>query len=132
MKIGEVARECGVSVDTIRHYEAKGVIGAAPRDGSGYRHYADDVIERVRLVRRALKLGFTLDELCRIFRRRAEGKPPCREVRALAGRKLHDVDARIAELIALRDSLASTIETWDQRLSVTAEDEAAHLLEDLR
>jgi len=132
MKIGEVARECGVSVDTVRHYEAKGVIGAAPRDGSGYRHYGADVIERVRLVRRALKLGFTLDELCRIFRRRAEGKPPCREVRALAGRKLHDVDARIAELIALRDSLASTIETWDQRLSVTAEDEAAHLLEDLR
>lgn len=132
MKIGEVARECGVSVDTIRHYEAKGVLDAASRDASGYRHYPPDVIERVRLIRRALKLGFLLDELGRIFRRRAEGKAPCREVRALAERKLHDVDARISELIALRDSLASTIENWDQRLSATAEGEAAHLLEDLR
>lgn len=132
MKIGDVARECGVSVDTIRHYEAKGVIAAASRDASDYRHYQPDVIERVRLIRRALKLGFLLDELSRIFRRRAEGKAPCREVRALAERKLHDVEARIAELIALRDSLASTIATWDQRLSATAEGEAAHLLEDLR
>jgi len=132
MKIGEVASECGVSVDTIRHYEAKGVIVAASRDASGYRHYPPEVIERVRVIRRALKLGFLLDELSRIFRTRAEGKPPCREVRALAERKLHDVDARIAELIALRDSLASTIENWDQRLSATAEGEAAHLLEDLR
>ena len=132
MKIGDVARACGVSVDTIRHYEARGVIAAAPRDASGYRDYPPDVIERVRMIRRALQLGFSLDELCRIFKQRAAGKAPCREVRSLAERKLRDVETRIAELTALRASLASTIENWDQRLSATAEGEAAHLLEDLR
>jgi len=132
MKIGEVASACGVSVDTIRHYEARGVLPRCERDASGYRRYAPEAIERVRLIRRALQLGFTLDELCRIFRQRAAGKAPCREVRALAERKLRDVETRIGELIALRDSLASTIERWDERLSATAEGTAAHLLEDLR
>ena len=132
MKIGDVAQACGVSVDTIRHYETRGVIAAVPRDASGYRDYSPDVIERVRMIRRALQLGFSLDELGRIFKQRAAGKAPCREVRALAERKLRDVETRIAELTALRASLASTIEQWDERLSATAEGEAAHLLEDLR
>jgi DNA-binding transcriptional MerR regulator len=132
MKIGDIASACGVSADTIRHYEARGVIATVPRDASGYRDYAPDVIERVRMIRRALQLGFSLDELCRIFKQRAAGKAPCREVRALAERKLHDVETRIVELTALRASLASTIEQWDERLSATAEGEAAHLLEDLR
>ncbi|HEY4640856.1 MAG TPA: heavy metal-responsive transcriptional regulator [Thermoanaerobaculia bacterium] len=129
MKIGDVARACGVSADTIRYYEARGVIAAIPRDASGYRDYPPEVIERVRMIRRSMRLGFTLDELARIFKQRAAGKAPCREVRALAERKLRDVETRIAELNALRESLASTIETWDERLSATAEGEAAHLLE---
>jgi DNA-binding transcriptional MerR regulator len=132
MKIGEVARECGVSVDTIRHYEARGVLARCERDASGYRRYRREAIERVRLIRRALQLGFTIDELSRIFRQRAAGKAPCREVRALAERKLREVETRIGELLALRDSLATTIERWDERLGATAEGEAAHLLEDLR
>ena len=132
MKIGEVARECGVSVDTIRHYEARGVLAPCERDASGYRRYPREAIERVRLIRRALQLGFTIDELSRIFRQRAAGKAPCREVRALAERKLREVETRIGELLALRDSLSTTIERWDERLGATAEGEAAHLLEDLR
>jgi DNA-binding transcriptional MerR regulator len=131
MKIGEIASACGVSVDTIRHYEARGAIAAVPRDGSGYRDYPPGVIERVQMIRRALQLGFSLDELGRIFKQRAAGKAPCREVRALAERKLRDIETRIAELTALRASLASTIEHWDERLSATAEGEAAHLLENL-
>jgi len=132
MKIGEVASACGVSVDTIRHYEARGVIATAARDASGYRNYTAEMIERVRIVRRALQLGFSLDELARIFRQRASGHAPCREVRALAERKLREVETRIGELLALRDSLTSTIERWDERLGATAEGKAAHLLEDLR
>ena len=129
---GEVARACGVSADTIRHYERRGVIAAAQRDAGGYRRYPAAVVGRVLMVRRALRLGFSLDELCRILRKRAAGMPPCHEVRALAECKLRDVDARIADLTELRRTLTSTLEEWDRRLAMTAEGEPAHLLESLR
>src|SRR5947207_15644650 len=122
MKIGDIASACGVSPDTIRHYEARGVISAVPRDASGYRDYSPDLIERVRMIRRALQLGFSLDELCRIFKQRAAGKAPCREVRALAERKLPDVETRHADLAALRAPLASTVEHGDERPRPPGED----------
>ena len=125
---GQVARACGVSDDTIRHYERKGVIDKAVRDDSGYRRYEASAIDRVRLVRRALAIGFTLDELARIFRQRSSGRPPCREVRALAERKLHDLEIRLAELLNVRETLLMTIAAWDARLASSGQ-EPAHLLE---
>jgi len=129
--VAEVARACGVSTDTIRHYERKGVIPAAERGANGYRRYPRETIEAVGRARRALALGFTLDELARLFRQRAAGKPPCREVRALAAGKLEEVDVRIASLLALREELRGLIETWDARLAATPAGEPARLLERL-
>ena len=129
---GEVARACGVSLDTIRHYERVGVIDQAHRESNGYRRYAPDTIDRVRTVRRALRLGFTLEELARIFRQRSSGRPPCREVRALAAQKLRDLDSRLAELLTLRETLISTLTAWDDILGATAEGQPAHLLEMLQ
>lgn len=130
--IGDVARACEVSNDTIRHYEEKGVIPGVIRDENGYRRYPSATIDRVRVVRRALKIGFTLDELARIFTRRASGQPPCRGVADLAAKKLVGLDERIDELILLRKSLSETLESWKQQLSSTEENELAHLLESLK
>ncbi len=129
--ISDVARACGVSADTIRHYERRGAIPPAVRGPNRYRRYADATIARVKMVRRALAIGFTIDELARLFRKRAAGAPPCREVRAMAERKLAEVDARIAEMSALRETLAATIRDWDARLERTGEGAAAMLLESL-
>jgi MerR family copper efflux transcriptional regulator len=129
--IGAVARACGVSDDTVRHYEKRGLITPIERTAAGYRCYSPDVVERIRLIRRALRLGFTLDELHRIFRQRAAGSSPCRQVRALAAQKLHELDEQIAELVALRASLADTLTNWDRRLNETADGQPAHLLETL-
>jgi MerR family copper efflux transcriptional regulator len=131
LRIGDIAAACGVSVDTIRHYERKGVLGGVARDGSGYRRYPPDTIDRVRVVRRALSIGFTLDELARIYRQRASGQPPCRGVRALAARKLTELDQRIEELLKLRAAMSGTLESWDRRLANLEEGEAAHLLDTL-
>jgi DNA-binding transcriptional MerR regulator len=131
MSIGDVARACGVSVDTIRWYEKQGVLAPAQRARNGYRVYSAEAVERVRVVRRAIAVGFSVAELARIFRQRAAGKPPCREVRALAARKLDELDARIGELTALRAQLAAIAEDWDARLSATAEGEAALLIESI-
>ena len=128
LSVGDVARACGVSVDTIRHYEKKGVISGVVRDGSGYRRYPPDVPARVRGIRRAIALGFTLDDLARIFRKRAAGKAPCREVRNLAAEKLKDVEEQIAELIALRAALQETIRGWDDRLASATDGTFVNLL----
>src|SRR5947209_19688112 len=103
--IGELATLCGVSTDTIRHYESLGVIAPAERGGNGYRRFPRAAADRVRLIRRAIAIGFTLDEMARIFRRRESGSAPCREVRALAGEKLAQLARRIEEMHALRAEL---------------------------
>lgn len=131
LRIGEVAKACGLSVDTIRHYEQLGVIPQPSRDGNGYRRYPQTTIARVMIVRRALQIGFRLEELARIFRIRAAGKTPCHEVRALAARKLTELDERIAAMQSLRVALAATIESWSARLDATPPGELAHLLESL-
>jgi DNA-binding transcriptional MerR regulator len=131
LRIGDIAREVGVSVDTIRHYERKGVLGSVERDPSGYRRYPAGTLQRVKMIRRALAIGFSLAELARILRQRDGGTPPCRNVRALAGEKLADLDRRIAEMTAMRAELAGIDEEWDERLAATREGEAALLLERL-
>ncbi len=129
MTTGEVARACGVSVDTIRHYERLGVIPAAARGANGYRRYDEEAVDRVNLVRRAVAIGFSLDEIARIFRQLAAGRPPCREVREMAAGKLAELDRRIAEMIAMRDELESVIDHWDAQLAATADGQPARLLE---
>ena len=129
---GELARRCGVSADTIRHYERRGVIPPPERGENGYRRHRPETVDRVLLVRRALAIGFSLDEIARILRERAAGTPPCRKVRALAGEKLAELDRRIAEMTAMREELAAIVEEWDARLSVTTDGDPARLLESLK
>ena len=127
----QVANECGVSPDTVRHYEARGVIPRAFRGENGYRYFPAGTVSRVLVVRRALAVGFTLDELARVFRMRAGGTPPCAQVRALAGRKLKEIDQRIEDLVQARATVAEIVAEWDARLSRTAPGRPAHLLDSL-
>ncbi len=131
LQTGTLARHCGVSAGTIRHYERLGVIQPATRGAKGYRGYPEATVARVRVVRRALTLGFTLAELARVLRQRDSGRPPCHEVRALAGRKLADLDQRLVELHALREALARTVASWDARLASKSEGQPAGLLDSL-
>lgn len=126
---GELARICGVSPDTIRHYERVGVLPAAVRGENRYRRFPPESVARVQLIRRALAIGFSLAEIRRILRQRDGGAPPCRNVRALAGQKLEELDARIAEMTAMRDELAGMLAQWDERLARTPEGEEARLLD---
>ena len=75
----DVARICGVSADTIRHYERKGVIPGSERLANGYRRFPSSIVDRVRIIRSALTLGFTLDELASLLEERQNGAPPCRK-----------------------------------------------------
>jgi DNA-binding transcriptional MerR regulator len=127
----EVARRCGVSADTLRHYERKGVLPRPARTGNGYRRYPPETVDRVLLVQRALVVGFTLDELARVLRERDRGEPPCRRVRDLVAARLTDLEARLAQLTALRRELRQVLVEWDRTLSTTPTGRPAHLLQSL-
>jgi DNA-binding transcriptional MerR regulator len=131
MRSGQVARECGVSTDTLRHYERIGVLPRPKRTASGYREYPPEAVKRVRLVRRALEIGFSLEELAGILKVRDSGGAPCREVRALAESKLEQLIRKIDDLCDLRDHLRSVLDDWDQRLGQTPRGARAGLLEAL-
>jgi MerR family transcriptional regulator, Zn(II)-responsive regulator of zntA len=127
----EVARQCGVSADTLRHYERKGLLPRPARGRNGYRRYPPDTVARVLLVQRALVVGFTLDELARVLRERDRGEPPCRGVRDLVATRLADLDSRLRQLTALRRELRQLLATWDRTLAVTPAGQPAHLLQSL-
>src|ERR1044072_118326 len=144
VRAGELARAAGVSTDTLRHYERKGVLGAPRRSANGYREYPPEALARVLLVRRALSFGFTLAALGRGLRprggggaapragRRGEGAAaPGGEVRALAAGKLEEVESRLRELRTLRGELRAILGEWDERLSGAANGGRAGLLESL-
>ena len=131
MRSGELAAECGVSTDTLRHYERVGVLARPKRTASGYRQYPPEAVKRVRLVRRALEIGFTLEELAEILRVRDSGGAPCKQVRALASQKLNELGERIEDLCDLREHMRRVITDWDGRLASVAPGARAGLLEAL-
>jgi DNA-binding transcriptional MerR regulator len=128
---GELARLAGVSADTLRHYERKGLIPLPDRSENGYRRYPASTLERVRLIRRALAVGFTLDELADILHVRDRGGVPCQRVRDLAEEKRDALEVRLQEITALRDTLNGLLAEWDSRLAVTGEGNRAGLLDSL-
>ena len=129
MFIGELATAAGVSCDTVRHYERKGVIARPKRAVNGYRLYPVETLERVQTVRRALAVGFTLDELARLFRERDKGNPPCQAARDLAAAKLAELEGHIKEMLVLRQTLQAITKDWDAKLAETTNGGSALLLE---
>ncbi len=130
LRSGELARISGVSADTLRHYERKGLL-KPQRASNGYRQYPRSAVERVRLIRNALAIGFKLDELGRILKIRDAGGAPCRQVRELAAAKLDEIETLVRELTATRDEMRELIKDWDRRLESIDANEPARLLETL-
>jgi DNA-binding transcriptional MerR regulator len=131
LSAGQLASLSGISTDSLRHYERVGVLPKPSRTPAGYRQYPPEAAKRVRMIRRALTIGFTLRELSSILRVREKGGAPCREVRALAAEKLAELDRRLNELAALRDRLANLLGDWDTRLGRVPPGTRAGLLEAL-
>jgi MerR family mercuric resistance operon transcriptional regulator/MerR family copper efflux transcriptional regulator len=102
MKIGEIASQAGVTVDTVRFYERVGVLPPPARTGSGYRDYQPDVIERIRLTRELQAIGFTLNDAVDALAAHDAGGATCESERWRLEAVLDRVDNRIAELNALR------------------------------
>jgi MerR family copper efflux transcriptional regulator len=106
--IGAAARRAGMGIDTIRYYERAGLIKPQTRLESGYRKYSDAEVSRLRFIKRAQALGFTLKEIGELLRLSA--RKDVAQVKKSAQAKLADVDARIASLQQIRNGLDALIE----------------------
>jgi len=106
LTIGQVAKQAGVGVETIRFYEREGLIDDPRRHASGYREYAPDVVHRIRFIRHAKELGFTLREIRELLELRVEPDRKCGDVLELAQVKIADIDERIRKLKKMRRALA--------------------------
>jgi len=111
MWITETAREAGVNTQTLRYYERRGLLPKPPRRGSGYREYSDDAVRIVRFIKRAQELGFSLDEIEQLVRLRGVRRGERHRVRAIAERKIEEIDRKIAHLQSMRGALEQLVES---------------------
>ena len=105
LTIGRVARDAGLEIDTVRFYEREGLLNRPARTAAGYRHYSSDAVSRLRFIRQAKELGFSLSEIKELLALRVTPGKSCSDVRAHADHKIADVDRRIASLKRMRGAL---------------------------
>jgi DNA-binding transcriptional MerR regulator len=114
LKIGEVSRQTGVGIETLRFYEKSGLLDKPARTYSGYRMYSSDVLDRISFIKRAQVLGFSLDEIKKVIDDARRGHSPCDEVREIVRMRLEELDQRMQEMALYRKELAETLEEWDK------------------
>jgi DNA-binding transcriptional MerR regulator len=105
MRTGQAAELAGVNVQTLRYYERRGLLPEPVRRESGYRVYGPDAVHTVRFIKRAQQLGFDLSDAESLLTLAAGGPESCDAARELADEKIAELDRRIADLIAMRESL---------------------------
>jgi DNA-binding transcriptional MerR regulator len=110
--IGEIATRSGASRKALRLYEQAGILDPPRRTAAGYRVYDSETLGVVTFVRRAQRLGLTLDEIKEIVAIKRAGGIPCRHVRELVRRKAEELDQRLEGLTEIRDELRAVLGGW--------------------
>lgn len=105
LKIGQVASAANVNIQTIRYYERTGLLAPAPRTPSGYREYDDEAVKRLRFIKHAQALGFSLKEISELLALRVRHGAACRPVEEKTRAKIALIDDRVRELTRLRRTL---------------------------
>lgn len=106
MQIGELAEAAGTTTKTLRFYEASGLLPPPARTRAGYRDYGEDALARLDFIRRGRAAGLTLAQIRDILTVRDTGHAPCGHVRQLLAHQLDAIDAQLADLHALRATVA--------------------------
>ncbi|MFV0443462.1 MAG: heavy metal-responsive transcriptional regulator [Planctomycetaceae bacterium] len=109
LKIGEVARQADVGIDTIRYYERQGLLAEPERRPSGYRQYDESVVARLRFIRHTKELGFTLNEIKELLALWFNRQTRCEHVRGLAEKKIHNIEEKVRRLNKMKQSLKQIV-----------------------
>lgn len=118
LTIGEVAKRSGVGIETIRFYERKGLIEDPPRKWSGYRQYPETTIDRLRFIRKAKELGFTLHEINELLEISADASASCAEVKERAEGKIQNIEQKIQALTRMKNALKKLVSVCDGKSPV--------------
>lgn len=102
---GELAKQCQVNPETIRYYEREGLLPRPPRSPSGYRSFSADDLRRVRFIRQAQELGFSLREIRELLELQVSSDSTCADVRARTAAKIAEVNRKLQKLQAIRKAL---------------------------
>ena len=113
MTIGQVAREAGIGIETVRFYEREGLLEKPTRRESGYRQFHAEAVVRLRFIKQAQRLGFTLREIRELLALKLDPHATRAEVRKSAIAKVEDIDQRIAELKRMKKALSPLIDACD-------------------
>ncbi len=105
LTIGQVAKRSGIGIETVRFYERKGLVEEPPRTDSGYRQYPEDVVARIRFIRRSKELGFKLKEISELLSLRIDPDTTCADVRKQTELKIADVEEKIRALQKIKTAL---------------------------
>src|SRR5262249_51950104 len=105
LSIGQVARQAGVGVETVRFYERQGLLQEPARKDSGYRQYPEDAVARLRFIRRAKELGFSLKEIKELLALRVDPSTTCAEVKKQAEAKIGDIEEKLRTLQRMKKAL---------------------------
>jgi MerR family mercuric resistance operon transcriptional regulator len=116
MTIGEVATRSRVNIQTVRYYERRGLLPTPRRSTAGYRQYPDDVVPRIRFIKRAQELGFNLEEIAELLALRVRHGEACLEVSHRASAKVVLVRQKLRELENLKRVLEGLVEACERRL----------------
>lgn len=125
MRIGELAQRAGVSIDTVRFYERRGVLPRPERLPSGYRVYDEAIVARLQLARRLQQLGFTLDEVVDALTAHDAGGASCASQRWRLDGVLDRIEARMEELRRLRREVRGVLTACDQGSCLLSDAQAA-------
>jgi len=111
LTIGKLAKAVGVNIQTVRYYERRKLLSPMARRPSGYRLYGEDALRRLRFIKNAQTLGFTLHEIAELLNLRVSSVARCGDVQRKAQAKLGQVEAKVRDLRALAHALQALIET---------------------
>ncbi len=113
LTIGHLAKQAGVNLETVRFYERRGLLPRPPRSASGYRLFPADAARRLRFIRRAQELGFSLNEIRELLSLRVSRTTRSADIRARAEAKVADIEAKIRSLESMRRTLRKLTKVCD-------------------
>ena len=112
LKIGELAKQTGISVGTLRYYSDLGVLHPVQRGDNGYRYYSLDASQQVDFIKKAQALGFTLEEIKQILDVRDRGEKPCNLVQSLLDKKIEQLEIQIKQMTLFKAELEEYRTAW--------------------
>ena len=121
LKIGELAKQTGLAVGTLRYYSDLGLLLPAEIGDNGYRYYSQDAISQVQFIKKAQALGFTLKEIKQILNVRDRGEKPCSLVQDLLNDKIEQLELQIKRMTLFKGELKQYRNDWKNNPEINAQ-----------